>query len=231
MCFETAFNETGKGPAISLMVAGWRVSARRIARRVGSASAEKTRLSLARSVYSTMRLNIREKLLACQDFFFQKMSKQKAEAKTMLECLQLRSGRVRVVGQFPSDRPTGSCGSSNTVALIVRNRRWSTLPLRCGARHFNVKAALWQLILAQQYGRFNRQRENRRGGNGGLLEIHYRGRHLKVSYWQPISSVSIAEYSASLSPRPADGWLGYRRSPRHSLRDLQDQGPHAPSAA
>jgi hypothetical protein len=44
-CLEIAFSETWKGLAISLMVAGRRVSRRRIARRVGSASAEKTRSS------------------------------------------------------------------------------------------------------------------------------------------------------------------------------------------
>jgi hypothetical protein len=57
-CFEIALSETRNGLAISLMVAGRSLSRRRIARRVGSASAEKTRSSSVDRKCSTMRLNI-----------------------------------------------------------------------------------------------------------------------------------------------------------------------------
>ena len=60
MCLETALSEMENGPAISLTVAELRVSRCKIARRVGSASAEKTRSNPADRECSTMRLNIRQ---------------------------------------------------------------------------------------------------------------------------------------------------------------------------
>lgn len=64
MCFEIAFNETGKGAAISVTVDRFRASAATIARRVGSAIAKKTRSSV--SLFSTTWLNIRAVVLDCQ---------------------------------------------------------------------------------------------------------------------------------------------------------------------
>ena len=57
MCFEMAFNETSKGAAIWVTVAGLRASPARIERRVGSATAEKTRSKIP-LLYSTIWLNI-----------------------------------------------------------------------------------------------------------------------------------------------------------------------------
>lgn len=71
-CFETAFNETGNGLAISLMVAGRWVRARKIARRVESASAEKMRSSSADGECSTIWLNIRQRPSICQNEFLSK---------------------------------------------------------------------------------------------------------------------------------------------------------------
>ena len=55
--------------AISLIVAGRSLSRRRIARRVGSASAEKIRSSSADRNCSTIRLNIRQAGSICQMAF------------------------------------------------------------------------------------------------------------------------------------------------------------------
>jgi len=55
-CFDTAFNDTENGLAISVTVAGPRRSRAKIARRVGSEIAPKMRSS-GEDLYSTIRLN------------------------------------------------------------------------------------------------------------------------------------------------------------------------------